>query len=277
MQLKQSDDRLNMNPENGFGNMDKDKDGFEGYEELRNDDFMNQFEEKTYVSSTPEPPKKSLKEKASIACILLIFVFVTGWCLLSGIKGLFFSNPHSMDEAFTNMTKGAVYEGEISYISPEFCELKHTINLVPVGTEHFYLIFSSDGKHVVPIRASQKWDEQFTGNSVQAVSRQERGIVREMDYKVRTELSSIVTALEAEGIQVEPSLYIDLIAYRLCIMQIIAGVSLILCAVYFTVIVKKGVKDSLKSTFSNLAALFMIALFLVTLGMLLYLLNMAWF
>lgn len=277
MQLKQTDEQLDKNLNDGFDNKNDDRDGFEGYEELRNDDFMNQFEEQPYVSSMPEPAKKSFKEKASISFILFMFVFVTGWCLLSGVKGLLFANTHSMEDAFTNIAKGDVYEGGISYISPEFCELKHTINLIPAGTEHFYLMFSADGKHVVPIRASKKWDKQFIGNSVQTVSLQERGIAREMDYKVRDELSSIVTAFQAEGIQVESSLYIDLIADRLCILQIITGISLIVCVIYFTVIVKKGVEDSLKSSFSNLTALFMMALFVVTFGMLIYLLNMVGF
>jgi len=296
MQLKLSDEQSGVNPKDEFdrkksetgdmagasgdyrnvtGYEADEQGGFAGYEELQKDDFMEQFEEQPYVSSMPEPAKKSFKEKASIACILVIFVSIAGWCLLSGLKGLIFAHTHSMEEAYTNLVKGDVYEGQITYISPEFCELKHTINLIPAGTEHFYLMFSEDGKYVVPIRASKKWDNQYAGDSIQTVSLQEKGMVREMDYKVRNELSSIVTAFQEEGIRVEPSLYIDLISDRLCILQIIVGISLIVCVVYFFFIADKKVLTTVKGSLSSPAALFMTVLFVAVCIMSIYLLNMA--
>lgn len=277
MQLKEPDGQLNKSPNNQLDNRDDNRNEFEGYEELQNDDFMNQFEEQPYVNSMSEPAPKSFKEKASIATMLLIFALLTGWCLLSGAKGLFFARTHSMDEAFANIVEGDVYEGTISYISPEVCELKHSINLVPAGTEHFYLMLSTDGKYVVPIRVSKKWDEQFIGDSVQTVSIEERGMVREMDYNVRNELSSLVTAFEAEGIQVESRLYVDLIADRLCILQLITGISLIVCVIYFAFFAKKEVITSFKGTLSSLTGLFIVVLMVVTAGMLIYLLNMVGF
>lgn len=277
MQLKQSDETLNRNLNQEQGNPNDVRDEFGEYKKSQNDGFMDQFEEQTYVSSMPEPEKKGFKEKASIACIVLIFGSLTLWCLLSGVKGLFLANTHSMDEAFTNLIKGDIYEGEISYISPEFCELKHTINLIPAGTEHFYLMFSPDGEHVVPIRASKKWDKQFAGDSVQMVSLKEKGIVREMDYKVRGELSSIVTAFAEEGIKVEPSLYVDLIADRMSVLQIIAGILIIVCVVYFVFIADKEVITSVRGSFSSPAAFIMSVLVFVVLGMLIYLLNMVGF
>ena len=271
MQLKQSDEQFNMDLSNEFSN----KDGFHGYEELQNDDFMNQFEEQPYVTTMSEPAKKGFKEIASLVLILLLFGGVAIWCLVSGTKGLLLANTHNMDEAFTNVIKGDVYEGTISYISPEFCELKHTINLIPAGTEHFYLMFSPDGTKVIPIRASKKWDTQFVADSVQTVSLQERGIVREMDYKVRNELSSIVTAFAEEGIEVEPTLYIDLNTNKLSVLQIITGISIILCVIYFTTIGKDVNVNTIKgSVSSSPLALFMLVLLFVTFGMLIYLLNM---
>lgn len=277
MQLKQPDEQFNMNLSNETGKEFSNNDGFNGYEELKNDDFMNQFDEQPYITSKPEPVKKDAKGTISVVIVLLVLAFVTVWCLFSGVQGLFFAKTHTMDEAFTNIIEGEIYEGEISCITPEFCELKHTINFIPAGTEHFYLMLSTDGKKVIPIRASKKWDKQFTGESIQTVSLQERGIVREMDYKVRSELGSVVTALANEGIQVESSLYIDLNANKLCILQIIAGISLILCAVYFSTIGKKTVTSTMKETISSPIALFMIVFLFVTLGMLIYLMNMVGF
>lgn len=252
-----------------------EQDRFAGYEELQKDDFMEQFEEQPYVSSAPEPVKKSFKEKASIACILAVFAFLTGWCLWSGLKGLFFANSHSMQEAYTNLIKGDIYEGQITYISPEFCELKHTINLIPAGTEHFYLMFSEDGKYVVPIRASKDWDNQYVGDTIMTVSLQGKGIVREMDYKVKNELSPIVTAFQEEGIQVEPALYIDLISDRLSMMQVITGIGLLISVIYFAFIADKKVITTVKGSLSTPAALLMSVIIFVAFIMLIYLLNMA--
>ena len=173
MQLRQSDEPLNGNLNQEQGSKDAGRNQSGEYENLQNDNFMEEFGEQPYVSSMPEPEKKDFKGNAAIICIVLLFGFSAAWCLFSGVKGLFLATPHSMDEAFTNLTKGGRYEGEISYISPEFCEFKHTINLIPAGTEHYYLMFSPDGEHVVPIRASKTWDNQFAGDSVQMVSLKE--------------------------------------------------------------------------------------------------------
>lgn len=277
MELKQSDEQFSMNLSNELDKGYSNKDGFHGYEELKDDDFMNQFEEQPYVTSMPEPAKKGFKEIVSLVLILLLFGGVAIWCLVSGTKGLFGANTHTMDEAFTNVIKGDVYEGTISYISPEFCELKHTINLIPAGTEHFYLMFSPDGTKVIPIRASKKWDTQFVGDSVQTVSLQERGIVREMDYKVRKELSSIVTAFAEEGIQVEPALYIDLNTNKLSVLQIIIGISIILCAVYFAITGKRADGTIIKEALHSPITLFMTVLLFITFGGIIYLLNMVGF
>ncbi|MCM1179182.1 MAG: hypothetical protein NC347_02915 [Clostridium sp.] len=275
MQLKQPGEPSNGNLNYGQGNPEHTGNGLD--ESLPEDDFMNQFEEPAYVSSMPEPKKKDGKQIAALAFILLLFGGMSIWCLLSGAKGLFLANTHPMDEAFTNLIKGDVYEGQIMYISPEVGELKHTINFIPAGTEHFYLMFSEDGEHVVPIRAPKDWHNQYTGDSVQTVSLQGRGMVRQMDSEVRSEFSSYVTAFGEEGIKMEPNLYVDLTSNKISILQIIAGILMIICLVYFTLIADKEVVTTGTGSFRSPAAFIVSALALVAAGMLIYVMNMAGF
>lgn len=84
--------------------------------------------------------------------------------------------------------------------------------------------------------------------------------------------ASVVDTLGANGIEVDTSMYLDLNVNRLCIFQIITGLSLILCTIYFAMVAKRtgGRKEELKSPVLS----FMSALLIVTLAMLIYLLNM---
>lgn len=164
------------------------QDSFGKYDGLKNDDRMAQFEEKPYVVSMPEKTgktKKGAKYMFSAIFLIVMLIIVTGWCLWSGIRGLWLTTPHSMDEIFTNMVKGDVYEGEISLASKEYCELKHTINLIPAGTEHFYLIYSPEMDKVIVLRAPKGWDKDFSDDALNQLSLQERGVVRELDHKVK--------------------------------------------------------------------------------------------
>lgn len=250
--------------------------GFGKYDDLYSQSITSEEENSPYVSSEKEPEQKSLKDRLLIALGLIIFVGIAGWCLVSGAKALLFAPVHSMNEAFMDLVEGDVYEGTITCISPEIGELQHTINFIPAGTEHFYLMVSEDGTSVVPIRASKKWDNLYTSSDWVEVSLQERGIVRKMDYKVRSELmSDIVTAFTAEGIKVEQNYYLDLNANKMGILQIIAGIAILLCIIYFGFFANRVKNDN--GTFSTAIGGVMLVLGFVAAGLIIYLLNMVGF
>ncbi len=268
MELNTKDNETNMYKSE---TLDSNND-FGIYDELQSDDIMNQFEVTSYVADTKVPEKKSLKDILLTALGLFIFVGIAGWCLVSGVKAMFLAPVHPMEEAFTNLVEGDIYEGTITCISPEVGELKHTINFIPAGTEHFYFTVSEDGTTVIPIRASKKWDKLYATSDWLDVSLQEKAIVREMDYKVKSELmSDIVSAFAAEGIKVETTYYLDLNANKMAGLQIFAGVSLLLCIIYFSVIAKR-IKDN--QTYSTTIGGIMLLLGFVSGGMIIYLLNM---
>lgn len=275
MNLKTDDNNMNM-----YTNDDRNTNDAQGefgmYDELQNNDIMNQFGDTPYVSQTIEPEKRSIKDTLLITLGLVMFLSVAVWSLVSGAKALFFAPVHPMEEAFANLVKGDVYEGTITCISPEIGELKHTINFIPAGTEHFYLMISADGTTVIPIRASKKWDTLYATTEWLDVSLQERAIVREMDAKVKNELmSDIIAACAEDGIQMEQTYYLDLNANKLGVLQIIAGISIILCIIYFGVITKYMKNDN--GVITTVIGGVMLVIGFVTGGVIIYLLNMVGF
>ncbi len=277
MNLKTEDNNMNAYTDINMNENTNVENEFGMYGELNNNDIMNQFEDTPYVAQTNipenEPKKKSLKDILLTALGLIIFVGIAGWCLVSGLKALFLAPVHPMEEAFTNLVKGDIYEGTINCISPEVGELKHTINFIPAGTEHFYLMVSEDGTTIIPIRASKKWDTLYVGTEWLDVALQERAIVREMDYKVKKELmSDIATAFATEGIKMEQTYYLDLNANKMGGLQIFVGVALLLCIIYFGFVAKKLENDD--RTFTTVLSGAMLVLGFASLAITIYLLNM---
>lgn len=254
-------------------NEEREQNGFGQYEELLDDSRMEQFTDEPIRTTLPEEPKKkSVKEVLSLVLIVAMIAGVSIWNLWSGLRGLFFAPAHPLEEVFSGMVKGDVYEGAVAYASKEYCSLKHTINLIPAGTEHYYIMYAAEMDKIILIRAPKGWDKEFTNDAWNVVSRQERGIVRKLDYDVQRELASDAGFGE---ICVDMQLYLDLIGNRMCYMQIFAGVSLIFCSIYFSVFTKKQEKLTREAVKSSRVMLFVFVLFFITLILLIYLLNMA--
>lgn len=247
------------------------QDGFGQYDELWDNSIMEQFEEEPIQITLPEKSKKGRKEMLSLLLIAAMVLSTAVWCLWSGMKGLFFAPVHPMEEVFTGMIKGEVYEGDIVYASKEYCSLKHTINLIPAGTEHFYLMYASEMDKVILIRAPKGWDKNFTNDAMNLVSERARGIVRKLDYEIQRK---VVSNAESVEIQVETQLYLDLMGNKICNLQIFTGISLIFCSIFLVVFTKKertADKEGQKKKFCD--GIF-IAFFFVTMILLVYLLNM---
>lgn len=247
------------------------QDGFGQYNELQDNSIMEQFEEEPIQVTLPEKSKKMGKEMLSLLLVAAMVLCTAAWCLWSGIKGLFFAPVHPMEEIFTGMIKGEVYEGDIIYASRECCSLKHTINLIPVGTEHFYLMYAENMDKIILIRAPKGWDKDFANDTVNLVSEKARGIVRKLDYEIQTNMSNA----NSGEIQVETQLYLDLMGNKICYLQIFTGISLIFCSVFLVLFTKKeGMADKERQKKKFRDGLF-IVFFSITMIFLVYLLNMA--
>lgn len=166
--------------------------------------------------------------------LMLLFGSVCVVWIVSGLWGLFFAPKHAMEDVFGGAVLKDKYEGEIKIASARLCSLEHKINgLIPTGTEHFFLIYAEDMSSAVFVRADKSWDDTFTSDLYNAVSINGRGIVRKMDYKVQNEMSQFVTLAAEAGMQIQQGIYIDLVSDRMCWLQLIDGILLTLCIIYF--------------------------------------------
>lgn len=183
-------------------------------------------------------PKKVLK-KFDGPIIAIIVAAAVIWCLWSGIRGLFLVNEHSMEDVYQNPVKKEVYSGDLVLASKEYVSIKHTISgLIPFGTEHYYLAYSPDMKSIISIRAPKNWDKDFTDDYINTIQKRERGMIRELDYKVKQDLLTITQSLSEQDLQIESQLYLDLTVNKLCYMQIFTGIMLALCSIYLVLMLK---------------------------------------
>lgn len=205
------------------------------------------------------------RNKTGNYVIIIILAINTIWYLWSGIWGLFLAGYHSMEDVYQNPSKKEVYSGYLSLASKEYCSMEHTLNgLIPTGTEHYYLAFSSDKNNVICVRAPKNWDKDFTDDYINTIHKRERGMIRELDHEVRGELLTVTQALTEQGIQVESQVYLDLTVNKLCYMQLFVGISFILLCVFL------ALWNGEKTLFSRIVAL----LFLIPIIMDIHLLSM---
>lgn len=208
----------------------------------------------------------------SAIIIGVVIAFGVIWSVFTGAKNLLFAEKHEMKEAFTNLQKGDLYEGNISAASKQCYEKKHTINYIPMGTEYYYLMYSEDMNGIILIRAPKKFDDSFTNDILNIVGKSYRGVVRELERDIAESMVGHYATLNEKGVHLETTLYIDLMSDRLSLMQIFVGISFLLCTIYIIVLGKHKGDGSV--LFSHFMSTVVLIIFLATMVMILYLLNM---
>lgn len=214
---------------------------------LQEDDWFNQYEDEPYVVREIKPKKTRLNENAKeskkifistkdkLILILGILMFGTLNLLLlsSGMDALFVAPRHPMEEAFTILKRNEVYEGTITWISPEFVEITHVFAFFPVSKEHFYLTLSEDQTTMIPVRASKKWEKLYSTGKWEKVSIEEKAIVREMNDDVKKTMNLAVSPFYTEqGIKVETEYYLDLNVNRIGRLEILSPMLFFGCIIW---------------------------------------------
>ena len=129
----------------------------------------NQFEEFSDLNQEPvtiqappeEPPKKSSKASVIISFVLigalLIGSIVIGATTLSKKSKATEQNiAKSIETESGTWTQFRAY-----YATAEIVEYSHKyFYVIPVATEHFFLVASNDGSHYAVIRADKNWYEK---------------------------------------------------------------------------------------------------------------------
>lgn len=134
--------------------------------------------------------------RKSIAAFIILIVF-TLFFLISGAAALLKNGSVPINSA----DKGDVCEFTAVYAF-EVLELKHSVNLIPTGSDHYYLMMTNDNS-AAPflVRAKPSYIEKnFSGGIAMLGSQKIKGRVTRLNYKATSEVSLINSKLLAENI-----------------------------------------------------------------------------
>lgn len=160
------------------------------------------------------------------------------WCLFSGIGAL------------TNKADGNLFDSEAvntnvsgeAFFAAEVCEYKHSINFIPVGTEHYYVVLDKSGTNYCIVRAKKSWFENnFDSDGFAVRNVVLEGRVTKYQSKVKDMIEKYNQSLAENNIQFNTSNYIDLLYAGYAWCKVIGGVLLLagfLLAIYI-ICVKK--------------------------------------
>ena len=237
-------------------------------------------EAQAQAQEKPKEEKKSSKAGAVFGCILLIGLLA--FCGVIGIRTLLLRKDmkaQSAERAIT-LEKGTWTKFQARYATPECVEYKHTVNFIPTAKEHYFFVFSADLSEMALVRADKKWfDENFTENwvSKDADGVTVEGYVRKTEYKVKDEADNSVKTLVSElgkSFRVDTSLYIDLIAVKFSIYEILIMLIPIVVAGIVFALSRVGLDGSMDSTPGKIVIVVTIIGFFVYGGFVLHVLAM---
>lgn len=187
-------------------------------------------------------------------------------------------------EAFPMLSKGDYVEGRINLASKEIFTLKHSINFIPAGTEHYFVIVDDNYETCIAVRASEKWVSNFSANeAIDPAGQFISGYVRRTDYKVQSSLADF----RAEGFNINTGIYIDLLGTRYAGLTLLGCALLALTVLYGALLVKytngpynpgfmpSAVGEALRNLTANKAvSIVMLVVFMGSLGLLIHVMEM---
>lgn len=179
---------------------------------------------------------------------VLIFGACMIWFIVSGAVVLAKKGAVSPERA----QKGDVCEFTAVFADEAF-EIKNSVNFIPTGKEHYYLVASEDGIVRFLVRAKPSWIEQrfdsdgfAKGNGVKI-----SGVVTRMDYEFKKDISEINGQLIKSGVitaseTLNTSYYIDARYKEFGRLRIFSGIGVIVIGVLLRLGMISGVLRSNK-------------------------------
>ena len=183
-------------------------------------------EDPIVIPALPEPPKKSAETKGS------------KFASFFGIRTLLRKNntiKQAADQK-VELEKGQWMEIPVCY-AKYFGEIKHSVNFIPTAYEYYYIAVTMDESGYVLFRADKDWlDGRFDadGYALDENGVLVTGYVRKADYKVTNEAKDVV-GLTFSG---NPELFVDVLATRISVYEIILFALPILALIIFYLISK---------------------------------------
>ncbi len=157
---------------------------------------------------------------------VIVMAAISLFLIISGAVSLLKNGSASPESA----GKGDVCEFSSVY-AVEALEIKHSVNLIPTGKDHYYLMIASDNS-VAPflVRAKPSFIEKnFVGGIAMLGSQKIKGKVTRLNYKAASEVSSINSKLLAEslissGEELDKYYYIDMRYKEFGGLRILCGI-----------------------------------------------------
>lgn len=207
-----------------------------------------------------------MKVKLGLVVLVLAFLGWMVWSVVTGISGL----TKTETEELTRYSKeGALCELKAEY-AMEVHTLKHVIFLfIPIGIDHFYIVFTEDSVSPLLVKASPSWYEKnFDSEGKARGTVTIRGEVREFHSKSKTSIRSLNSKLAELGESVSNENYVDS-DYRVTYILRLLTAAFLLSAAIVAVATFTRI-GHISKTAATASVIYMIVAVLASIGMNLY-------
>lgn len=174
-----------------------------------------------------------MKSKAGAVIGAIFMAIIVLFLVISGAISLAKGSPTA---PLPTTKKGTLCEVNATFAVEAF-EIKNSINLIPMGKEHYYIMIPAENEDdCVPflVRAKPSWiNKRFSeidGSALQG-SVKVRGVVSAIDKEVFEEVSDTKAELAKFGINVSSTLYIDARYKEFGILRILTGAAIAILTV----------------------------------------------
>lgn len=168
-----------------------------------------------------------MKKKVSIVIASVFWVVAVLFFIITGASALSKGSPTALT---AGSSKGQLCEIDADFAMQAF-EVSNSVNFIPIGKEYYYLMYSVRDDDFAPllVRAKPSWIEKNfdeDGFSI-ADSVKVKGVVTNVNYEVKSDMSKLVAKLMQEDIKVSGSLYMDARYREFGVLRILSGVAMI--------------------------------------------------
>ena len=196
----------------------------------------------------PEQEKKETKKSATIGTFIGVAFIVIALSVVGVLGIITLSRKGDMKEqdavsGFT-MEQGTWTKFQAYFARPALT-VKHSVNYIPTAKEYYYVVFSADYSSMAVLRTGKSWfEDNFVeqGYSVDENGVTVEGYVRKADAELTRELTSWISSEQinvGKSFRVDTGMYVDTIATRISIYEIIIMAVPLICLILFFTLGRK--------------------------------------